>query len=74
MRKKVQNLDTVLRVLPSRNQNVGLRYAQDECDMNGSCTVAPLGVTAAVNSVALLIMSSPTACQPDINQNEGEVK
>ena len=39
--------------------------------MNGSYATAPLGVTAAANSVALLVMSSPTACQPDINQKKG---
>lgn len=40
--------------------------------MNGSCAAATPGVTPAVNSVALLIMSSPTACQPDINQKKGK--
>jgi len=61
--ERVQNPETTRASCPAASE-----YAWDQCDMSGSCAAAPLSVAAGVNSVALLIMSSPTACQPDINQ------
>ncbi len=64
--ERVQNPETTRASFPELY--AASEYAWDQCDMSGSCAAAPLSVAAGVNSVALLIMSSPTACQPDINQ------